>query len=37
MGLHDRNDGRTDHGSTTQVAKMLGAPVVLGVDASKCK
>ncbi len=33
MELHDGRDGRTDDGSTVQVAKMLGALVV--VDVSK--
>ncbi len=37
MGLHDSRDGRTDNGSTAQVANMLGVPVVLGVEPSKCK
>jgi len=37
MGLHNGRDIRTDDGSTTQVAKMLGALVVLGVDASRCE
>ena len=33
MGLHDGSNGKTDDGSTVQVAKILGAPVV--VDVSK--
>ncbi len=33
MGLHDGRDGKTDDGRTVQVAKMLGALVV--VDVSK--
>ncbi len=37
MGLHDGRDGRTDNRSTAQVAKVLGAPVVLGVNPSKCE
>jgi cobyrinic acid a,c-diamide synthase len=34
MGCFDGSDGRSDDGSTAQVAKWLGAPVVLVVDAS---
>ncbi len=37
MGLHDGRDGRTDNRSTAQVAKVLVALVVLGVDPSKCE
>jgi hypothetical protein len=33
MGLHDGRDGCSDEGSTAQVAKWLGAPVLLVVDA----
>jgi cobyrinic acid a,c-diamide synthase len=33
MGCFDGLDGETDEGSTAQVAKWLGAPVVLTVDA----
>lgn len=33
MGLHDGRDGCSDDGSTAQVAKWLGAPVLLVVDA----
>ena len=33
MGLHDGRDGSSDDGSTAQIAKWLGAPVVLVVDA----
>ena len=33
MGLHDGRDGKTDDGSTAQVAKWLGAPVLLVLDA----
>jgi cobyrinic acid a,c-diamide synthase len=33
MGCFDGLDGETDEGSTSQVAKWLGAPVVLMVDA----
>lgn len=34
MGLFDGRDGHTDQGSTAQVAKWLGAPVVLVLDCS---
>ncbi|UCE82512.1 MAG: cobyrinate a,c-diamide synthase [Deltaproteobacteria bacterium] len=34
MGLYDGYDGRSEAGSTAQMAKWLGAPVVLVVDAS---
>ena len=34
MGLHDSKDGVSDEGSTAQIAKWLGAPVILVVDAS---
>ena len=33
MGLHDGRDGMSDEGSTAQVAKWLGAPVLLVIDA----
>ena len=33
MGLHDGRDGRSDEGSTAQIAKWLGAPVLLVLDA----
>ena len=33
MGLHDGTDGKTDAGSTAQVAKWLDAPVLLVLDA----
>ncbi|CAE8687978.1 unnamed protein product [Polarella glacialis] len=32
MGLHDGRDGCSDEGSTAQVAKWLGAPVLLVLD-----
>lgn len=38
MGLHDGNDGKSDDGSTAQIAKWLDAPVILVVDAhSMCR
>ncbi len=36
IGLHVGRDGRTDDGSTTQVAKMLGTLFVFVVNVSKC-
>ena len=33
MGLHDGTDGKTDAGSTAQIAKWLNAPVLLVLDA----
>lgn len=33
MGLHDGRDGLSDEGSTAQIAKWLGAPVLLVLDA----
>src|SRR3989442_13669954 len=33
MGCFDGIDGRSDAGSTAEIAKWLGAPVVLVVDA----
>jgi cobyrinic acid a,c-diamide synthase len=34
MGLFDGCDGRTERGSTAEIAKWLGLPVILVVDAS---
>jgi len=34
MGLYDGVDGRSDSGSTAEVAKLLRAPVILVLDAS---
>ena len=34
MGLFDGRDGTSDQGSTAQVAKWLGAPVLLVLDCS---
>src|SRR5262252_1395652 len=33
MGLYDGFDGKSEHGSTAEMAKWLGLPVVLVVDA----
>ena len=35
MGLFDGAEGKSDEGSTAQMAKWLGAPVILVVDAEK--
>lgn len=35
MGLYDGYNGRTEAGSTAEVAKLLNAPVVLVIDAAK--
>ncbi len=35
MGLFDGAEGKSDEGSTAQMAKWLGAPVILVVDAAK--
>lgn len=34
MGLFDGSDGKSDRGSTAEMAKLLGLPVVLVIDAS---
>src|SRR5262245_51690842 len=34
MGLYDGRTGTTDEGSTAEMAKLLGLPVILVVDAS---
>lgn len=34
MGLFDGYDGKTERGSTAEVAKLLAAPVILAVDSS---
>jgi cobyrinic acid a,c-diamide synthase len=34
MGLFDGSEGRSDRGSTAEMAKLLGLPVVLVIDAS---
>src|SRR3984957_6293628 len=34
MGLFDRGDGKSEAGSTAEMAKWLGLPVILVVDAS---
>lgn len=36
MGLYDGADAKSDHGSTSHIAKVLGAPVVLVLDAGGC-
>ena len=35
MGLYDGYDGRSEAGSTAQVAKLLGAPVIMVLDVAK--
>ena len=35
MGLFDGAEGKSDEGSTAQMAKWLGAPVILVLDAAK--
>jgi cobyrinic acid a,c-diamide synthase len=35
MGLFDGRNGRDEEGSTAQIAKLLGAPVVVVIDVSK--
>lgn len=32
MGLFDGRDGKTEHGSTAEIAKWLGVPVLLVLD-----
>lgn len=34
MGLFDGSEGKSDRGSTAEMAKILGAPVILVIDAS---
>jgi cobyrinic acid a,c-diamide synthase len=34
MGLFDGSDGKSDRGSTAEIAKLLGLPVLLVIDAS---
>ena len=34
MGLYDGSEGRSDRGSTAEMAKLLGLPVILVIDAS---
>jgi cobyrinic acid a,c-diamide synthase len=34
MGLFDGSDGKSDRGSTAEMAKLLGLPVILVIDAS---
>jgi cobyrinic acid a,c-diamide synthase len=34
MGLFDGSDGKSEHGSTAEMAKLLGLPVLLVIDAS---
>jgi cobyrinic acid a,c-diamide synthase len=34
MGLFDGSDGKSDRGSTAEMAKLLGLPVLLVIDAS---
>ncbi len=33
MGLYDGSEGKSDHGSTAEMAKLLDLPVVLVIDA----
>ncbi len=35
MGLYDGYDGETERGSTAELAKMIGAPVLLVINAAK--